>query len=246
MGFARAGGHRLHYAREGAGPVRFLCLHGLVDDLAVWDRLVPGLAERGGVLRFDQRGHGRSEAPPGPCTRSDLARDALAVLDAAGTQRALWIGHSMGGVVALQAALDHPERVAGLVLIGSTAACSERVAAWYERIARAGEREGCEGLARAIYGDRPRPVRGDAAGIARVTRMLASLHADPLAPRLSRVRCPALVMVGEEDPMGARPSELLAAGIPRARLLRAPAGHWVHVEAPEAVLAGLDDWEGIA
>lgn len=238
-----AGGHRIHVTSDGEGPPRFLCLHGLVDTHAIWDALAPDLAQRGAVARIDQRGHGDSDSPPGPYSRSDLADDAVAVLDALSAERAVLVGHSMGGIVSMQTALDHPGRVAGLILIGTASQCSEKVAGWYERIARAGETDGCEGIGRAIYGKKPRPVQGDALGIAHVTRMLKTLHGDPLTPRLAEIRCPVLALVGEKDPMGVRASEIVAERAPDATLHSVPGGHWVHVDAPRAIIDAYDRWE---
>ena len=107
---------RAETSGESRAPA-FVCLHGLVDTLEIWDAVAPALAARGRLVRFDQRGHGESEAPPGPYDRRDLANDCITVLDRFGIERAiLAVGHSMGGVVAMAAALARPERVAGLVL----------------------------------------------------------------------------------------------------------------------------------
>ena len=241
-------GHGINLLSHGEGARHFTCLHGLVDTLEVWSRLAPALASRGRVTRFDQRGHGASQAPPGPYSRADLAADVIAVLDAEGIDRTILVGHSMGGIVAMETALAHPDRIAGLVLIGTTSECREKVAAWYERIARAGEREGNAGLGRAIYGEGShRAISGDAQGIAHVTRMLKSLHFDPLTPRLGEIRCPALLAVGEKDPMGPRASEIVHDAMPagRAALLRVPEkGHWLQLEAVDEVLAAIDAWLG--
>jgi pimeloyl-ACP methyl ester carboxylesterase len=166
------------------------------------------------------------------------------VIESVGSERAVLIGHSMGGIVSMATALDHPDRVAGLVLIGTASQCSEKVAAWYERIAVAGEQHGNAGLARAIYGERSkRVVTGDARGIAHVTRTLKSLYEDPLTPKLPRIRCPVLLIVGEKDPMGPKASAIIAERLPDATLEVVPdCGHWVHVEKPEAVLKAFDRW----
>jgi pimeloyl-ACP methyl ester carboxylesterase len=239
-----AGGFALAVESLGAGERAFVCLHGLADTRAIFRPLAPGLARLGRVVLVDQRGHGESDAPSGPYARVDLARDVVAVLDGLGLGRAILVGHSMGGVVALATALAHPERVAGLVLLGTTGQCSARIAEWYERIASAGERAGLDGIRREIYGERSRrAIDGDAAGLARMVRMLASLHSDPLTPKLGALRCPALLVVGEKDPMGPKASALLADAIPGAELLVLPGlGHWTHVEAPEQVLAAVLRW----
>jgi 3-oxoadipate enol-lactonase len=240
------GGHALNVRSEGSGLPTFVCLHGLVDRLEVWDALAPGLAERGTVLRADQRGHGESGAPPGPYTREDLAADVVGLLDARGIDRAILVGHSMGGIVSMVAALLHPDRIAGLVLLGTASHCNEQTASWYERIAVAGEETGLDGIARAIYGkDSSETVEGDAGGIAHVTRTLKSLHTDPLTPKLKTLACPVLLVVGEEDPMGPRASELISHAVPAgtASLRVLPGqGHWIHVDAADAVLEAIDEW----
>lgn len=241
-----SGGHALRVRTTGEGQRHLLCLHGLADTLEIWDRIEPELSARGRVCCVEQRGHGESAAPPGPYARLDLARDVVAVLDAEGVERTILVGHSMGGVVAMAAALEAPERIAGLVLIGSTSRCSEKVTRWYERIARAGETDGTAGLARNIYGEESgRRIRGDAQGISHATRMLKSLYEDPLTPKLADVACPVLLMVGEKDLMGPRASEHIHAALPdgRSELVVLPArGHWLHVEAVDEVIAALDPW----
>jgi pimeloyl-ACP methyl ester carboxylesterase len=238
--------HSLRYDESGRGEPVFLCIHGLADTLEVWDAVAPALAERGRVVRIDQRGHGESGAPPGPCTREDLARDAIAVLDALAIPRAIVVGHSVGGIVAMATALAAPERVAGLVLIGTASRCSERTAAWYERIALAAEQRGGEGLVRAIYGETStRRVRGDAAAIAHVARMLTSLYHDPLTPRLAAIACPVLLLVGEHDRMSPKASETIRDALPpgRAELSVTPGcGHWLQLDVPGEVIAAIDGW----
>lgn len=237
-----AGGHALRVETVGAAPPDFVCLHGLADAAEVWSAVAPALAARGRVVTLDQRAHGESDAPPGPYSREDLAADVVRVLDRLGIERAIVVGHSMGGIVAMTAALRNPERVAALVLLGSASQASERVAGWYERIATAAETDGLEGIRRAIFGERSRrALRGDARGLASFTRCLKSLNADPLTPKLAALRCPTLVLVGENDPMGAAASSIIAGQVPAATLETVPGrGHWLHVECPEVVVAAID------
>lgn len=236
--------HALRVETTGSGEPTFLLLHGLVDTLEIWDAVAPSLADCSRVVRFDQRGHGESTAPPGPYQREDLARDVVAVLDALEIPRAVLVGHSMGGIVSLATALAFPERVGGLVLVGTASRCNEKTAAWYERIARAGESDGNAGLARAIYGrESRRSVQGEAQGIAHVTRTLASLYSDPLTPRLAGVDCAIRLLVGEKDPMGPRASAIIEEAAPHATLEVVPGcGHWIQREAPEVVLRACEHW----
>lgn len=113
-------GVRLDFAESGdpAGPVVIL-LHGYGDSWLSFSRVLPLLSGRYRVFALDQRGHGRSEQPEGGYGMPDLARDVIAFLDAKGIGRAALVGHSMGSFVAQQVARLAPERVSGLVLIGS-------------------------------------------------------------------------------------------------------------------------------
>jgi pimeloyl-ACP methyl ester carboxylesterase len=240
------GDHEINVLSHGEGRRHFTCLHGLVDTLDIWKKLAPDLELRGRVTRIDQRGHGASGAPPGPYSRAQLAADVVGVLDAEGIDQTILVGHSMGGIVAMETALAYPDRITGLVLIGTTSECREKVAGWYERIALAGERDGNAGLVRAIYGESStKQIIGDAQGIATMTRMLKSLHSDPLTPKLGGIQCPALLTVGEKDPMGPKASEIVHGAMPagRAELLRIPdKGHWLQLEAVEPVISALDGW----
>jgi pimeloyl-ACP methyl ester carboxylesterase len=231
------GTHKLRVRSTGAGERTFVCLHGLADTLAIWDELATRLEPRGRVVRFDQRAHGDSTAPAGACSRDDLAADLLAVLDRLGIGRAVLIGHSLGGVVALSAALAAPARVAGLVLLATASECDQRAARSYRDIVRAGEVNALEGLARSIHGPTSRnQVEGWAPGITEVARSMIALHTDPLTPRLAAIACPTIVLVGDRDPMGTAPSEALRRAIPGAALeVVSGKGHWLPTEAPDAV-----------
>ena len=130
------------------------------------------------------------------------------------------------------------------MLIGTTSAANAKAAAWYSKIAQAGIEEGVEGLARTIYGTgKQREIRGDAIGIAEVTRTLEALRTDPLTPRLAEVECPALLVVGEHDPMGVKASEIVADAITDSTVEFVDGvGHWVHVQQPDAVIVACDAW----
>jgi pimeloyl-ACP methyl ester carboxylesterase len=105
------------YRTGGWGPLLVL-IHGITSNSATWDRVLPALAKRYTVLGPDLLGHGRSEKPP----RDDYSVAAHAntirdLMDALGHERATFIGHSLGGGVALQLAYQYPERVDRLVLV---------------------------------------------------------------------------------------------------------------------------------
>src|SRR5260370_19244101 len=103
-------------------------------DLQMWDAQLPRFAASFRVLRYDMRGHGRSDAPPGPYTIAQLGRDLVALLDALAIERAQVCGLSLGGLVVQWLAAEHPQRVARVVLANTAARIGSDVT-WNERIA---------------------------------------------------------------------------------------------------------------
>jgi pimeloyl-ACP methyl ester carboxylesterase len=120
MAFTNNGSVRLWWDEVGTGdPV--LLIMGFSWPAQMWHRLWPALSDQFRVIRFDNRGIGQSDAPRGPYSVADMVGDCIAVLDAAGVSRAHIFGASMGGGIAQEFALTHPERTASLIL-GCTAA----------------------------------------------------------------------------------------------------------------------------
>jgi pimeloyl-ACP methyl ester carboxylesterase len=115
MSEARNGDVHLVYEVRGTGEP-LLMIHGLGYDRFGWGRLPDLLAEELQVVVFDNRGVGDSDVPEGPYAVSQMAEDAVAVLDAAGLDTAHVLGVSLGGYIAQELALTHPERVRKLVL----------------------------------------------------------------------------------------------------------------------------------
>jgi pimeloyl-ACP methyl ester carboxylesterase len=115
MPYTDAPGFRMYYEEHGSG-FPLLLINGLGSDHLEWLHQVPAFAARFRVLVFDNRGTGRTEVPPGPYTTGQMADDAAAVLEALGIPRAHVLGVSLGGMIAQEVALRHPDRVDGLVL----------------------------------------------------------------------------------------------------------------------------------
>jgi len=249
-------GARIHYELSGSGPAIVLG-HSFLCDTHMWDAVSPALAERYRVINVDFRGHGGSTAPA-PHTLDDLAADCRAILDREGVTRAVLVGLSMGGMTAMRLALAAPERVAGLVLLDTSAdpePPSKRVQ--YRFMAGLERRFGHIALIDAIV---PRIMMGattrrtrreiydrEAARLKQVNvnalywTSRAVFDRESIAARLGEIRCPTLVMVGAED-VATTPakSRRLAAGIPGARLVELPgAGHLSALETPDAVVREL-------
>ncbi len=108
-------GIELYYEVHGSGKPLVL-ISGLGYSLWQWHRMVPLLAEHFQVVTFDNRGIGQSDKPAGPYTAGMLAADTVGLLDALGIEKAIIVGHSMGGFVAQAVALDFPRRVEKLIL----------------------------------------------------------------------------------------------------------------------------------
>jgi 3-oxoadipate enol-lactonase len=231
-----------------------LLIMGLGMNATGWWRTVPVLAQSFRVIAFDNRGVGRSSRPPGPYSVAGMADDAVAVLDAAGAERAHVYGISLGGMIAQEVALRHPERVEALVLGATTPGGDRAVAADDEALAffrRRGEMTAEEAVWASVpynYGPRTRAERAQLIGedIAQRLRypiepgpymaQLAAALGHDAHDRLSGLRSPTLVIHGEADRMVAPGNAaLLADAIPDAELEMLPAaGHLYPTDEPAA------------
>jgi pimeloyl-ACP methyl ester carboxylesterase len=119
MSFVENQGAKIYWDEEGSGE-SLLLIMGLSYPSYMWHRTRPVLAKRLRTIALDNRGVGQSDVPPGPYSIASMASDAAAVLDAAHVQSAHVFGVSMGGMIAQEFALQHPDRVLSLIL-GCTA-----------------------------------------------------------------------------------------------------------------------------
>lgn len=232
------GTHALRVREAGAGETTFVCLPGFLDDVSAWAGVAEALAGAGRVVSVQQRSHGDSTAPEGPCTIDDLATDVVKVLDALRVERAVLVGHALGGLVALKAALAAPTRVRALVLISAFSEIDARAAGEWRHVVRAGEVNKLQGLAKSVFGPTStREIDGDGIGLTEIARALQSLGAAPVTPQLGSIACPTVVLVGERDASGTAAGRILAAAIPGARLEVVPQqGGDLHVGAVDAVV----------
>jgi pimeloyl-ACP methyl ester carboxylesterase len=242
----------LHWERNGSGPPVLLIM-GLGLSGGAWWRTVPVLARDLAVITFDNRGVGRSRALLHAYTTEAMADDARDVLNAAGVERAHVYGISLGGMVAQQLALRHPERVQSLVLGATHSGGPQTVrpdgdvlAFLRHRLAMRHE-EGAWGSVPFNYSDRARAEHPE-----RVAEDIAQRldHPFPLqayraqmwagvlhdcSDRLDQIAAPTLVVHGRDDRMvPVENGRFLAERIPDATLVElAGTGHLYPTEAPE-------------
>jgi len=263
-------------AGEGQGELpAFLLLHGFASSLESFRYLAPHLAAYGRVVAYDRPGFGLSERPMpeeysgqlDPYDPAAQAEFAFGLMDALGLEKAVLVGHSSGARLALEMAIDRPERVTGLVVIGAAPYVSAS-RSWLSRLVmnspqleRLGpvflrQLDGEPGMRmlRAAWAD---PSAIDQAameayrrplGVENWDRALWQMNrAEPprsLAGTLGALRHPTLVVAGLADAIvPVSESERLASELPNARLeLLAGCGHVPHEECPATLHALLDDW----
>jgi pimeloyl-ACP methyl ester carboxylesterase len=219
--------------------------HGLAVNGAAWEAQVRGLSGEFRVVTWDVRGHGQSGSAEGSFTLHDLGEDLRTVLDQAGIERAVVLGHSAGGVIAMRFALDHPDRVDGLVLVSTSSQCNQGAADFYEQTATLALKHGMEAV-HALLGIGPDAVgmrRAEPSTFAAVARCMGYLLKEPLTPEVEKIRCPTLIIVGEKDFLGAGGSVILSRRIAGSRLHIVPErGHGIFAEDPEGFNAMVRDF----
>jgi 3-oxoadipate enol-lactonase len=239
-------GARIAWAMAGEGPVLLLA-NSLGTDRSMWDGQVAAFGEHRRVLRYDMRGHGRSDAPPGEYGLAQLAGDAIELLDAHGIDRADVCGVSLGGMIAQWLGANAPERLRRIVIANSSSYMGPPEA-WAARIAliRAQGMAAIADMAVQRWFS-PRFQESDPAAVARIRAMLLTTPADgycgccaaiaamDMRPELARIKVPALVIGGLDDP--ATPPEhahALHDGIVASRLVELRAAHLSNIEQAEA------------
>lgn len=249
----------LNFVVGGAGPYVTL-VHSLASDLTLFDAQARFLEERFTVLRLDIRGHGKSPVPSSPYSMTGLASDVQRLFDKLGISQTAWVGVSLGGMIGLTYAIERPGVITRLVLSDTTAGYpSEAHAGWRERIGAVRNR----GMAAVVQGTLARWFTAgflarEPAQASHFADLIAGTPAEGFAGccnaiigydvsgKLDQVRCPTLVMVGQED-QATTPAmaETLARGIPGARSHVIPdAAHQASIEQPAEFNTELDAFLG--
>ncbi len=250
----------LHYTvrepRSGQAPRHTLVFsHALGADQSMWDPVANALAADCRVICYDHRGHGDSDAPPGPYSMTELAQDAERLLGEIDAGPVVWIGLSMGGMVGQELALRHPRRIEALVIANSTSGYPDDARGLWQQRIEAIESGGVESIAdgamqrwfssiyrteqpAAVARWRRRLVSTPQAGYLGGTHAVMNMAT---TERLGQIAVPTLVVAGELDE-GTPPamSRTMVDAIPGAELVVLPgAAHLSAIEQPKAFEAAL-------
>ena len=264
-------GVNLRYTDTGTPPPTLLLLHGFGSSVFSWRKVTGALGEQARVIAFDRPGFGLSERPSVTATQNPYTAEAqvalsLGLLDKLGIDKAVLVGNSAGGAVAVNFALAHPERVAGLILV-DPALQSGGPPAWVRALYNTpqgtrigpylmrpfGEEAGLELLRRA-YADPSRLTDADIAGYRRplqadnwdsaLWEVTKANRPYDLFPRLAELSVPTLIVSGaEDDIVPPEQSERASSSIAGAEFkVLQNCGHVPQEECPQKFLAAVTPW----
>ncbi len=242
---------RMYYDRYGSGQAAVF-LHGYPFDHTIWDAMLSYLSPKVQAILLDLRGFGKTEAPDGTYTMLQHAEDVFGLLDSMGIEKAVLVGHSLGGYIAFAFAQQYPDRLSGLGLVATQAVAdspeqrqgryttADKVLAQGAIVAAdmmppivTADSELRGRLRELILQARPQGIAGTLWGMAE--------RAD-FSPFLHEIRVPVEIVAGENDrgiPLErSREMERL---LPNAHLTVVPgAGHMVMIEAPRATAEAIN------
>jgi pimeloyl-ACP methyl ester carboxylesterase len=266
--FVEINGLRVHYKMSGQGEPVFVLLHGFGASLYSWNAVMGPLGDLGTVIAYDRPAFGlterplewEGESPYSPQAQVDLL---LALLDHFGVERAILVGNSAGGTVAMNFTLQHPERVRALILVDPAVYGGGGAPSWTRWLLRTPQMRHLGPLiARQIQTRGPELIRLAWYDPTRISEETLALYKKPLqaenwdralweltiasqesdlAERLDEFTLPVLVITGEVDKIvPTEQSVRLAGELPDAQLVVIPqAGHVPHEEQPAAFLEAV-------
>jgi len=270
--FVEINGLKVHYKIAGQGKPVLVLLHGFAASLFSWREVMAPLAQRGTVIAFDRPAFGLTQRPmPGewqgenPYTSEYQARLTVGLLDALGVDKAILVGNSAGGSVAVLTALRYPERVSALVLVdaaiysgGSPSLLRplfqtpqmrrlgplfvRSIARWGEDFGRSAWHDPSR-LTPEIWAGYKKPLQAQNWDRA-LWEFTASSQPLHLSEQLDQLRLPVLVITGDDDRIVPTAQSIRLAGeLPNASLqVIANCGHVPHEECPEPFLRAVNDF----
>ena len=251
--FIELNGVRHHYVSTGEGPP-VVMVHGLGGSLHAWHGVIETLSIHHHVIALDLRGHGRSDAGSGGYSVQQFSQDVAALINALELPPVTLVGHSLGSLVAQHLAVEKPEAIDQLVLLGGISWFEPDTKKAYEDRATLVESDGVDAIIDAWLDGALAPrtraklpqlaglmrdlmLRNDAKSYASACRALAKM------PRINRqdIGQPTLLLVGDHDrstPVAM--TEEIHAEIPVSRVQVVPtAGHWAMLEQPDVIAAAI-------
>jgi pimeloyl-ACP methyl ester carboxylesterase len=249
-------GVRIHYETYGEGPA-VLLTHGYSATSEMWEGQIDALSRHHTLILWDMRGHGQSDSPENQAAYSEAetVEDMEAILDAAGANRAIVGGLSLGGYMSLAFHLVHPERVRALLIVdtGPGFRNDEARKGWNETALRTAEKFERDGLAslRSLSRERSQSTHKSAKGLALAGRGMLTQRDGRVISSLPEIKAPTLMIVGANDTPFLKAADYMAAKIPHAEKVVIPdAGHAANIDQPahfnEAVMHFLRAVEGHA
>jgi len=253
----KANGIDINYQTDGPDGAPWIVFsNSLATTTAMWDDQAAGLKDKFRVLRYDQRGHGSTDAPAGRYSYDTLLADALGLLDALSIRKAHFAGLSMGGATALGLAERHPDRFDRIIVCDSPCQSTPQSSQqWEERIAVA-QKQGIEALVEPTV-SRWVPPEILAKNPPHVDKIRAMIRATPVngfigcaaaladhdyASAVAGVKLPVLFLVGEKD-APAPAMRKLNEKLPGSRYVEIPgAGHISNMDRPSEFTKAIRDF----
>lgn len=254
----KANGIAINYQVDGPEGAPWLIFsNSLATNLTMWDDQARELKQAYRVLRYDQRGHGGSDAPAGRYTFELLMADVIALMDALGIKKTHFAGLSMGGATALGLAETHPDRFDRIIVCDSPCQSTPvSTQQWEERIVVA-QKQGMDALVEPTVGRwfPPETLKANPPHVDKVRKMVrstsvngfigcaAALANHDYAAAVATVKRPVLFIAGEKDGVTPVAMRKLSAALPGSRYVELPgAGHISNMDQPEGFTWTITDF----
>lgn len=250
----------LNYSLQGPEDAPVVTLsNSLSTDFSMWDEQAPRLTQQYRVLRYDTRGHGRSEVTPAPYSMEQLADDVAGLLDSLGIKKTHFVGLSLGGMTAQMLALRRPDLISSLCLVATTCLPPYHGRQiWDERVASIRESGRFDHMLAPMM-DRWLSMKFRRENTQRYDQVKEMVLRTPpegyigcslaiagfdVRDRLNEIDIPTMVIAGEEDPgTTVEDAQMIQAGIKGAELAVVPgARHLLNVDRPASFTPLLTEW----